>query len=112
MPLSPIPRGLLTPLLTRALDGLGEDVADARRMLAQDGHGFTIEADCRDRPALVVPSTRWPRTTAWTRRLRGIACDARTGTLDCVLGRIGICVYQTDGQERVSADGADCETAA
>ena len=45
-------------------------------------------------------------------RASRVTCDALTGTLDCALGRIGICAYQTDGQERVSADGADCETAA
>ncbi len=33
-----------------------------------------------------------------------VTCDALTGTLDRALGRIGICGYQTDGQERVSAD--------
>ncbi len=45
-------------------------------------------------------------------RASRVTCDALTGTLDCALGRIGICAYPTDGQERVSADGADWETAA
>lgn len=40
-------------------------------------------------------------------RASRVTSDALTGTLDCALGRIGICAYQTDGQERLSADGAD-----
>lgn len=101
---------MLTPLLTRAVDGLGEDVSDSRRVLAEN-----VGVDALGAAAMIaiLPALQRRAGEDHTQgRASRVTCDALTGTLNCALGRIGICAYQTDGQERVSADGADCETAA